>query len=296
MVIVSIVILSYNRKEDIRESLEKLYSYNLNNTEIIVVDNGSSDGSAEMIESEYPSVRLLKLKENIGVSGYNKGFAISKGKYILILDDDSFPSENSVKRMIEEFEKDKTIGIIAFDVRNYNSYNQVSKQDENKEQEKKTDKKRYLMGFNGAGAGIRKQLIDKIGGYPDEFFLYWNEMDLSIRVLNEGYKILWVNDIISYHKYSPKNRDSQRGPFYYTRNLYWIILKYFPLFKGIGKILKLLYYSVYFGLEQKTVIYLKASFNAIFNSKIAFKNRKKIKKEIIENIRIEYRLPFIIYR
>jgi GT2 family glycosyltransferase len=293
MAIVSIVILSYNRKEDIRESLEKLYSYGLNDIEIIVVDNGSSDGTSQMIESEYPSVRLLKLDKNIGVSGYNKGFEISKGRYILILDDDSFPSENSVKRMIEEFEKDKTVGIIAFDVRNYSSYNLVSNQTKKDEQ---TENKRYLMGFNGAGAGIRKSLIDKIGGYPDEFFLYWNETDLAIRVLNEGYKILWVNDIISYHKYSPKNRDSERGPYYYTRNLYWIILKYFPLFKGIGKILKLLYYSFYFGLEQKTFIYLKASFNAVFNSKTALKKRKKIKKEIIENIRIEYRLPFIIYR
>jgi GT2 family glycosyltransferase len=293
MAIVSIVILSYNRKEDIRESLEKLYSYGLNDIEIIVVDNGSSDGTSQMIESEYPSVRLLKLDKNIGVSGYNKGFEISKGRYILILDDDSFPSENSVKRMIEEFEKDETVGIIAFDVRNYSSYNLVSNQTKKEEQ---TENKRYLMGFNGAGAGIRKSLIDKIGGYPDEFFLYWNETDLAIRVLNEGYKILWVNDIISYHKYSPKNRDSERGPYYYTRNLYWIILKYFPLFKGIGKILKLLYYSFYFGLEQKTFIYLKASFNAVFNSKTALKKRKKIKKEIIENIRIEYRLPFIIYR
>ena len=293
MAIVSIVILSYNRKEDIRESLEKLYSYGLNDIEIIVVDNGSSDGTSQMIESEYPSVRLLKLDKNIGVSGYNKGFEISKGRYILILDDDSFPSENSVKRMIEEFEKDETVGIIAFDVRNYSSYNLVSNQTKKDEQ---TENKRYLMGFNGAGAGIRKSLIDKIGGYPDEFFLYWNETDLAIRVLNEGYKILWVNDIISYHKYSPKNRDSERGPYYYTRNLYWIILKYFPLFKGIGKILKLLYYSFYFGLEQKTFIYLKASFNAVFNSKTALKKRKKIKKEIIENIRIEYRLPFIIYR
>ncbi len=295
MMSVSIVILSYNRKEDIRENLDKLLSYKLENTEIIVVDNGSADGTTDMIETEYPSVKLLKLRKNMGVAGYNKGFSMAKGKYILILDDDSYPSANSVKRMIEEFEKDNSVGIIAFDVRNYNSYNKVSKKQKNINEDT-TNSKKYLMGFNGAGAGIRKELIEKVGGYPEEFFLYWNETDLAIRVLNEGYKILWINDIVSYHKYSPKNRDSLRGPYFYTRNLYWIILKYFPLLNGVGKILKLFYYSFYFGLEQKTFIYLKASFNAILKSGIAFKSGKKIKKEIIKNLRIEYRLPFIIYR
>jgi GT2 family glycosyltransferase len=177
---------------------------------------------------------------------------------------------------------------VAFDVRNYYDYKNTGNTDEKKTRTK------YQLAFNGAGVGVRTKCIREVGGYPEEFFLYWNEQDLSIRVLDAGYQIQAFTDIISLHKYSPANRESQRAPFYYTRNLYWLIWKYFPLRTIIKDTIQLVFFSLYYTFEQKTVIYLKASLSALFN--IGKIKRKPAKKEVIKNLRLTYKLAFIYYK
>jgi len=291
---VSVVMLSYNRKADVEEGIRELLDQNYKNIEIIVVDNGSTDGTAEMIQNHYPTVQLIALEKNIGVAAYNIGFQKSQGQYIVVLDDDSFPGKNAITRMVEEFSKNEKLGVVAFDVRNYYDYRSVTQTQPAPTPTETKEKCRYQMAFNGAGVGIRKQCIDKVGGYPEEFFLYWNEQDLSIRILDAGYEIQWFTDIISLHKYSPTNRESWRAPFYYTRNLFWLIWKYFPLGIMLKDTYKMLFYSIYYSLEQKTSIYIKALFSALFN--IRKIKRKPAKKSIIKNLRLTYKLAFIYYK
>ena len=294
--LVSIVMLSFNRKKDVEEGVQELLEQNYKHIEIIVVDNGSADNTAEMIKTKLPQVKLIALKENIGVAAYNKGFEQAQGKYIVILDDDSFPETNAIPRMVEEFEKNPQLGIVAFDVRNYYDYRKTNINPEGCEehQHDETEVPRYQMAFNGAGVGIRKTCLQEVGGYPGEFFLYWNEQDLSIRVLNAGYQIQWFPGIISLHKYSPSNRESWRAPFYYTRNLYWLIWKYFPWKKLLKDTIQLLFYSLYSSFEQKTLVYLKATLAALFN--IREIKRKPARKTIIANLRLTYRLAFIYFK
>ncbi len=302
---VSIVMLSFNRQADVAEGVTQLLNQGYPDIEIIVVDNGSTDGTPQMVGEQFPLVRLIALPNNIGVAAYNIGFKEARGQYIVILDDDSFPGPKAISRMVEEFHNNPALGIIAFDVRNYYDYEKCTKpHDKNNNSDENMDNKenkigenpacRYQMAFNGAGAGIRKKCLEEVGGYPEEFFLYWNEQDLAIRILNAGYQIQWFTDIISYHKYSPANRESLRAPFFYTRNLYWLIWKYFPIKKIITDSCQLFYYSIYYSLEQKTTIYLKATFSALFH--IEKIRRQPTKKEIIKNLRLTYRLPFIYYK
>ncbi len=288
---VSIVILSYNRKEELKDSLEKILSYGLSNLEIIVVDNASTDGTQEMIKNDFSLIKLIRIDKNIGVAAYNIGLEKATGDYLLILDDDSYPEKGTIEKMIKAFEGDNKIGIVALDVRSEDYSG-----NEEKFSEVKTNKISYMMGFNGAGAGLRKSVFEEVGGYPDEFFLYWNETDLSIRVLNAGYKIVWLPGAVVYHKFSPKNRESERGPFFYTRNLFWIIFKFFPAEKFFFSVVKMIYLCIYFSLEQKTLIYVKAMADSIKNSKKAFRKRMKVKREIIDKLKITYKLAFIIFR
>jgi GT2 family glycosyltransferase len=213
----------------------------------------------------------------------------------VILDDDSFPEKQAITRMVEEFQKNESLGIVAFDVRNYYDYKQaVAGTPLTPTGSDSPPTHRYQMAFNGAGVGIRTKCIREVGGYPEEFFLYFNEQDLAIRVLNAGYRIQWFTDIISLHKYSPANRESWRAPFYYTRNLYWLIWKYFPVQKIVKDSIKLFYYSIYYCVDQKTTIYLKATFSALLNLKKI--RRQPASKKIIQNLRLTYRLPFIYYK
>lgn len=291
---VSVVMLSFNRRDDVAEGLEQLLAQDYENLEIIVVDNGSSDQTAAMVNERFPGVHLIALPNNIGVAAYNIGFKQARGKYIVILDDDSFPAQHAIQQMVEAFEKDPQLGVVAFDVRNYYDYFKNRDATPSPAPTPPTPLCHYQMAFNGAGVGIRKKCIDEVGGYPDEFFLYWNEQDLAIRILNAGYRIQSFNYIISLHKYSPANRQSWRAPFFYTRNLFWLIWKHFYLSRMIKDTLIVTYFTLYYSFEQKTLVYIKAAFAALFG--IGKIHRKPVKKEIIRQLRLTYHLAFIYYQ
>lgn len=298
MELVSVVMLSFNRKNDAAEGIRELLAQDYKNLEIIVVDNGSTDGTAEMLTEKFSreKVKLIALPRNIGVAAYNIGFEKAAGEYIVVLDDDSFPEKNAIPRMVEEFQKNDKLGVVAFNIKNHEEfkYSDLSNPSEMSDSSYSSNQTNYRMAFNGCGAGIRKSVIDRVGGYPEEFFLYWNEQDLAIRLLAVGYQIQSFDDIIAYHKYSPANRESLRAPFYYTRNLFWLIWKYFPRLKLIKDTLQLIYCSFYYTLEQKTPVYLRATLSAILN--IRKIKRKPVDKGIIKKLRLTYKLAFIYYK
>ncbi|MDQ1352085.1 MAG: hypothetical protein QG657_2391 [Acidobacteriota bacterium] len=300
MELVSVVMLSYNRKHDAAEGIRLLLAQDYKNLEIIVVDNGSTDGTIETLSEIFSQeqIKLIALPRNIGVAAYNIGFEKAAGQYIVVLDDDSFPGKNAIPRMVEAFQKNDKLGVVAFNIKNHATLSNLSDQSDQSNSSELSDLSDttggYSMAFNGCGAGIRKSLIDRVGGYPGEFFLYWNEQDLAIRILAAGYQIRSFNDIIAYHKYSPANRESSRAPFYYTRNLYWLTWKYFPMLKLIKDTLQLIYCSFYYTLEQKTLVYLKATLSALLNIKKI--KRKPVAKEIINKLRLTYKLAFIYYK
>ena len=91
--LVTVNILSYNRKDELRNTLTKVYEQDYKNIEVIVVDNASNDGSSEMVIKEFPNAQLIQLEKNIGIAGWNEGFKVAKGEYILVLDDDSYPPQ-----------------------------------------------------------------------------------------------------------------------------------------------------------------------------------------------------------
>lgn len=292
--LVSIVSLCWNRKNDMYESLKRIREIEYDNLEVIVVDNNSTDGTIEMIEEGFPEVRLIKMYKNLGIEAYNVGFKNARGKYIVIIDDDSFPKKDAISKMVERFENDETLGIVAFDVRNFYKYDDIKKA--NNEDKNQVEERDYLMSFNGAGAGIRKDLFEKAGFYPEEFFLYFNEPDVAIKVLDLGYKIKYFSDIVSYHKFSPKNRASWRAPFYYTRNAFWFAWKNYPIKLALRTTIKLSYNCFYYSFEQKTNIYLKAMVSAFKDINQIKGKRKPVRPKIAENLRIPFYLSFTFYR
>ena len=293
--LVSIVSICWNRKADICESLKKIREIDYDNLEVILVDNNSEDGTIEEVEENFKEVKLIKMFKNIGIEAYNIGFKNAKGKYIIIIDDDSFPHKDAVKRMVEKFEKDEKLGMVAFDVRNFYNYT-VTMEEVKENTDTKAEAKDYLMAFNGAGAGVRRDLLEAVGFYPEEFFLYWNEQDTAFRILDSGYKIQFFSDVVSYHKYSPKNRASCRAPLYYTRNAFWLIWKNYSLGASIKLTFKMIMDCFYYSMEQKTWIYLKASFLAFKDYKALKGKRKPVDKYIENNLRIPFNVSFTFFR
>jgi len=75
--LVTVNILSYNRKDELRNTLTKVYEQDYKNIEVIVVDNASNDGSSEMVIKEFPNAQLIQLEKNIGIAGWNEGFKVA---------------------------------------------------------------------------------------------------------------------------------------------------------------------------------------------------------------------------
>jgi GT2 family glycosyltransferase len=233
-------ILSWNKKEELSYILRRLKEVDYPNLEIIVVDNASTDGSAEMVISEFPNVQLIRLNKNVGIAGWNKGFIAARGDYILALDHDSFPAKNAITLGIDKFRKTRNLGVIAFKIVNFH--------DESVHQSAEYDKRMAKYGegnngvlvkrFVGGGALISREVIDKVGCYSEELFLYGFEADYAMRVIKADYKVRYFPEIVAFHKVLPASQKKLAGIFYYgTRNNIWTFWQYSPIMVAIAKTL-----------------------------------------------------------
>lgn len=237
--LLSVVILTWNRKNDLKYTLNKVFEQDYPNFEVVVVDNGSKDETVDMIKKEFPKIKLIVLPDNTGIYGINVGCANTKGKYIIIQDNDAFPIENNTySKIVEEFEKNENLAIISCLVINY-----FSKDIENiplvvRGSIKANGINNYInypyMNFHGAGVGWRKSIVEKFGYYDKKLFLYANEMDLAARILNGGYELKYFSNIRFYHKHSTKARISRNIIKYMQINLIGWANKYLPFIKRLN--------------------------------------------------------------
>ena len=109
--LVSIVILNWNRKDLIRNCLQSIQETDYPNYEIIVIDQGSSDGSVDMLERDFPGIILLRNKKNVGyANGKNQGFRKARGKYIYMLDNDTLIVHKEwLSNVVKVAESDDTV-------------------------------------------------------------------------------------------------------------------------------------------------------------------------------------------
>jgi len=219
----SIIIVSWNRLGFLIKALDAIKKITYSPLEVIVVDNGSQDGTPEFIKDHYPEVRLICLPKNIGISAYNVGCASAHGEYLIISDDDAFLDKDAISLVVEAFAKEPELGAIAFNVIDMRTNRPWKRW-----QLPRSNKPIEYYALIGCGFAIRRSLFAKIGGYPPYFFMYMNEIDTAIKVLKTGQKIKFFPNIIVYHAFAPANR-SWRGMYYTLKNSLLLFWKYFPL-------------------------------------------------------------------
>jgi hypothetical protein len=190
---VSIVILNWNGKEltyNCLKSIKKKTNYP--NYEIIVIDQCSTDGSIEMIEKNFLEVKLIKNRENVGFSaGNNQGFRIAKGKYIMMLNNDTLVTPNWLSTLVDVMESDESIACVGSRI--------VSSLEDVKKERKRDVEEVQTAG--GAAMLIRKSVIRRIGDLDAKNFspIYGEENDWCYRARNHGYKVVIANKSIVIH-------------------------------------------------------------------------------------------------
>ena len=215
--VVTINILSFNRRDEVRRTLAGLYrelDYPRERFEVIVVDNASSDGTKEMVRAEFPHVRLIVNDVNTGIAGWNRGFENGRGDYFLVLDDDSAPV-SGLKEAIRFLQQNPGTGILACRIVGgpFTTGFLTHLQE--------------WSGFIGCGAIIRKSVIEAVGGFADWLFLYTHEFEFGIRCLDRGIAIKYFADCVVHHRAAALNRSSRRLVSYSTRNELLIVNRYF---------------------------------------------------------------------
>ncbi|SLM29997.1 Glycosyltransferase [Desulfamplus magnetovallimortis] len=222
----SIVFLNYNRLKDTVRTLSVLNSLcgTREDIEIIAVDNGSSDGTAVFLNRHRDLIKIMLLPDNLGIGALNKAFEKASGDYIFVLDDDSHPLDGkTLDLLIEGFNKDKNTGVIACHIESENGVN-----DQKTWHLHPTGQEGESVAFVGCGFAVRRELFQKIGWFPGNFFLYQNEIDVAIKIARLGYHIKYEPRCRVVHRNSPTGRAHWRQVFYPTRNTIWLLRKYAP--------------------------------------------------------------------
>lgn len=215
---ISVVFISWKMKDLLQRCLETLYDFTTGiNFEVVVVDNSSQDGTSEMIEKDFPLVKLIKNPENRGVApARNQGIKETSGKYILILDADMELVENSILRLYEFMESTPDAGlvgsklvdtdgglqtsckrfpnILAFIFRRLEHFEIIKNSKTlrfhtmREWDHKETREVDYLI---GACQFFRREVIDKIGLYDDKIFYGPEDIDFCLRVWKAGWKVYY---------------------------------------------------------------------------------------------------------
>jgi hypothetical protein len=213
--VVSFVISTHNRRGVLIRTLAQLHRCGLSaeGFEILVVDNASRDRTADTVQRQFPRVRVIRMRRNRGACAKNIAIHEARGRYVIFLDDDSFPAPGSVARMVRHFEADPHLGAAVFTITLPDGSQECSA---------------YPDVFIGCGTGFRRRALIDVGGLPNDFFMQAEEYDLSLRLLDAGWDVQRFDDLNVTHLKTPSARRSWRTMRLDVRNNFIVAMRYLP--------------------------------------------------------------------
>ena len=236
---VDVIILSWNRPDDVADAIASALEQIDVTRRILVVDQGSERQNIERLEkliNGNPDVALKKLERNEGVAGgRNIATAMGSGRYVVALDSDAvFGDPATLARAVRHLDANPGLAAIGFRIENY-----FTGKNDNTSWDypgHDPDERFLSTRFIGAGHAIRRAAFHAAGGYDPRLFFCQEELDLSYRMLNLGYRIEYFPDVR--HKVSPEHRVAwDRGRYFFTvRNALYTSYKFgSPLWRlGLG--------------------------------------------------------------
>lgn len=212
--LVSVVITTRNRNDDVIECLQSVFQSDYPNFEVIVVDNDSGDETVRMVTEKFPRVKLVKNKVNRGiVGGRNDGQKIARGKYILFLDSDTAIDKRMLSELAEFAEKNQDVGVAAPKMYPYSqreliwyagaTINMLTSQTLNVGGWE-VDRRQYDTAREASHAPTaflaRRDVSEQIGGHDETYFMSYGDADFGCKVKKAGYKVMYVPTAELWHK------------------------------------------------------------------------------------------------
>ena len=236
IVLLSIITINYNGLKDTCELIETLPLKD-KSIEVIVVDNASTQDEATIIEKQYPEIKVIRSKENLGFAGGNNlGIKAAQGKYLFFINNDTIlkPQTSDLRPLITRLESSPTIGMVCPKIKfswgdnpiqfaGYTPLSSVTMRNKaigcGEVDHGQYDTPHSTPYAHGAAMMVKREVIEKAGLMPACYFLYYEELDWSMMIRRAGYDIWYEPNCAIFHKESQTTgQNSPLRTYYITRN------------------------------------------------------------------------------
>lgn len=273
---VSIVIVSWNVRDLLRDCLDSILVDEGLAKEIIVVDSLSSDGSPDMVRQSFPTVRLIEPGENVGFSkGNNLGIQASSGRFVFILNPDTKVLERATSRLVAYLDSHPTVGVAGPQLLNDDMTVQSSRRrfptlgtaffestwlqpyalrhilDRYHMRDCSDEETLSVDWLQGAALMVRREVIQQVGGFDEAFFMYSEELDWQRRIKDGAWEIVYYPEarIIHYGGKSSEQSVASRDIHFHSSKIRYFRKYHGPVVAGVLRVFLLLNYVWQIGLE-----------------------------------------------
>jgi len=237
----SVVIPNWNGAHHLPVCLGALRAQSYPHIEVILVDNGSSDGSQALVKHQFPEVRLLALERNLGLTGGNNaGFRSARGDVLISLNNDTEAAPGFVEALVEGLLAHAEAGMAASKMLLFERRDTIHSAGDGygadgipfnrgvwQRDEGQFDGPGWVFGGCGGAVAYRRAMLDEVGLFDESFFMYCEDVDLNWRAQLAGWRCWYTPEAVVFHKLSATGG----GPiasFYTGRNTLWVIAKNYP--------------------------------------------------------------------
>ncbi len=258
-----VVVPNWNGKDELKACLESLHAQT-QSAQILVVENGSNDGSLEYIQENFNNVQLVINKTNLGFAGgVNSGIreAIASGaEYIALFNNDAVADKDWLKHLLKSLEQNSEVGITTCKLLSadkklidstgdqYTTWGLPYPRGRGEITSNRYDSDTHIFGASGGASLYRTKMFEEIGLFDEDFFAYFEDVDLSFRAQLAGWKVLYAPKAIVYHKIGATSGKIKGFTTYQTfKNyplLFWKNVPFPLMFKMLPRF-TLVYVSIY---------------------------------------------------
>ena len=238
----SVVVVTWNGRERLAESLPAIVGQQDIRHEVLLVDNGSSDGTADWAREAHPSVRLVELSDNTGfAAGNNRGFEAARAPLVATINNDAIPDPDWLAVLVRAAAAHPDAGMFASRMVYLHDPEIIDSAgisldplgiawDRNAGTPLRDDADGAIFGASAGAALYRRELLQATGGFDERFFAYLEDVDLAWRARRLGWEARYVTAARVRHLHSATwAEDSPLKTYHLGRNKVWLIAKNYPL-------------------------------------------------------------------